>query len=150
MQVEFDRLVSAKNYRGVFDKQLQLATALVGDTNRIEQMKAALEKVKAAETAIEKSNLFRRNNNAFAAWEALETAAHDWADDSVLNKLRADLSGESAEFVQQIKKGEEAERAGQVGFSLACYLNAQRLYPASDIARTAVERLSARLLNKNS
>lgn len=150
MQVEFDRLISASNYRGIFEKQLQLATALVGDTNRLEQMKSALEKVKGAETAIEKANLFRRNNNMFAAWEALEAAAREWPDDSVVNKLRAELSGESAEFVQQIKKGEEAERNGQIGYSLACYLNAQRLYPSSDLARAAVDRLSARLLNKSS
>jgi len=150
LQVEFDRLISAKDYRAIFDKQLQLATALVGDNARIEQMKDALEKVKGVETAIEKANIFRRNNSMFAAWEALEMAARDWSDDSLLNKMRAELSGESAEFVHQIKKGEDAERAGQLGFSLACYLNAQRLYPASELARTAVDRLSAKLLNKSS
>ncbi len=150
MQVEFDRLISAKNYRGIFEKQLQLAPALAGDSARIDQMKAALEKVKGAETAIEKANLFRRNNNPYAAWETLESAAQDWADDSELNKMRAELAGESAEFVQQIKKGEEAEHAGHLGSSLAFYLNAQRLYPMSDVARTAIERLSGRLLNKSS
>jgi hypothetical protein len=150
LQVEFDRLISAKDYRAIFDKQLQLATALVGDNARIEQMKDALEKVKGVETAIEKANIFRRNNSMFAAWEALEMAARDWSDDSLLNKMRAELSGESAEFVHQIKKGEDAERAGQLGFSLACYLNAQRLYPASELAHTAVDRLSAKLLNKSS
>jgi len=150
MQVEFDRLINAKDYRGIFEKQLQLAPALAGDSGRIDQLKAALEKVKDAETAIEKANLFRRNNNPYAAWETLEAAAQDWADDSRLNKMRADLAGESAEFVQQINKGEEAERAGQLGSSLAYYLNAQRLYPMSDLARTAIERLSARLLNKSS
>jgi hypothetical protein len=150
LQQEFDRLVEAKNFRGIFEKQLQLATGLVGDSARIDQMKAALEKVKAVETAIEKANIFRRNNNAYGAWESLETAARDWPDDSLLNKMRAELAAESADFVHQIKRGEEAERAGNLGFSLACYLNAQRLYPASELAQSAVQRVSARILNQGS
>jgi hypothetical protein len=64
--------------------------------------------------------------------------------------MRADLAAESAEFVHQIKQGEEAERAGDIGFSLACYLNAQRLYPLSELARAGIERLSAQILDKGS
>ena len=148
-QQEFDRLFEAKNYRAIFDKQLALATALVNDSKRSELMKQALEKVKVVEMAIEKAKLFQRNGNPFGAWEALETAAHDWPDDSSLNKMRAELSAESASFVSQIKKGEDAEKSGSIGFSLACYLNAQRLYPTSEMAKTAVERLSNRILKKD-
>jgi hypothetical protein len=149
LQQEFDRLIESRNYREIFDKQLPLATAIVGDTRRIEQMKSALEKVKAAEIALEKANLFRRNNNPFGAWEALDTAAGLWPEDSTLNRMRAELSAESAAFVHQLKKGEEAERTGNIGYSLACYLNAQRLYPSSEMARTAIDRLSSRVLKKD-
>ncbi|MDD2710609.1 MAG: hypothetical protein PHV34_21730 [Verrucomicrobiae bacterium] len=147
-QQEFDRLFEAKNYRAIFDKQLALATALVNDAKRADLLKQALEKVKSVETAIEKARLFQRNGNAFGAWEALELIAREWPDDSTLNKMRAELSAESAAFVHQIKKGEEAEKNGSTGYSLACYLNAQRLYPTSEIAKAAVERLSHRILKK--
>jgi hypothetical protein len=150
LQQQFDRLFESRDYRAIFEKQLALATALVGDALRGDQMKAALEKVKTVQTAIEKANVFRRNGSPFGAWEALEQAARDWAEDSVLNKMRADLAAESAEFVHQIKQGEEAERAGDIGFSLACYLNAQRLYPLSELARAGIERLSAQILDKGS
>ncbi|MCC7518428.1 MAG: hypothetical protein IT578_04495 [Verrucomicrobiae bacterium] len=146
---EFDRLMEEHNFRAIFDKQLPFATAIVGDAKRVAQMKEVLEKVKVIETAIEKAKLFRRNGNPFGAWEALEDAARKWPEDSVLNKLLAELSAESAAFVQQIKRGEEAEQAGSLGFSLACYLNAQRLNPSSDIARAAIERLSERILKKD-
>ncbi|MBI4023468.1 MAG: hypothetical protein HY360_00710 [Verrucomicrobia bacterium] len=145
---EFDRLFEAKNYRAIFDQQLQLATAIVGDKERIERMKVAMEKVKVVETAIEKANLLCRNNNPYGAWEALQTAIGEWADDPKLNKLRAELSAESADFVKHLKRGEEAEKMGSYGYSLACFLNAQRLYPASEVAREAVSRLSAKILKK--
>lgn len=147
-QEEFDRFFEAQNYRAIFDNQLPLATAIVGDKERIKHMKVALEKVKIAETAIEKASLFRRNNNPFGAWEAVELAAREWPEDSKLNQLRADLSSLSAEFVNQLKKGEEAERTGSYGYSLACYLNAQRLYPSSEMARESIERVGARILKK--
>lgn len=149
LQMEFDRLADAKNFRSIFDKQLQLATALLGDVKRSDLMKSALEKVKGAEMAIEKANIFKRNGNAFGAWEALEMAARDWPDDSVLNKMRAEVSGESAEFVHQLKKGEEAEKTGEHGYALACFLNAQRLYPSSELAKTAVDRLTTQILKRN-
>jgi hypothetical protein len=150
LQQEFDRLFEGKNYRAIFDKQLQLAAAMAGDPKRIEQLKGVLEKMKGVEMAIEKANIFRRNSNSFGAWETLEQAARLSPDDSNLNRLRAELAADSSAFVYQLKKGEEAERAGNIGFSLACYLNAQRLYPASEMARAAIERLSNRILKKES
>lgn len=103
LQQEFDRLFETKNYRAIFEKQLVLAAGLINDAVRSEEMKSALEKVKDVQIAIEKADLFRRNNNSFGAWEALEQAARNWGEDSVLNKMRADLAGDSAEFVQQIR-----------------------------------------------
>jgi hypothetical protein len=144
--VEFDRLIKEQNYRAVFEKQLAFAPAIAGDAKREESLKNALLAIKNAETASEKANVMMMAGDSFGAWEAVELASIDLPDDKKLNKLRADLSGRSAEFVAAINKARDAEARGDEGFSLTWYVNAQRQYPASKIANDGIERLSKKLL----
>jgi len=146
---EFDRLVTENNYRGIFDKQLMFAPAMKDDTKRQEQLKAALEKVKGAEIAIEKANLLRANGDVFGAWEAVELAVKDLPMDIKLNTLRGDLSGKGAEFVSAINKAKEAEAQKMLGYSLTWYAIAQRQYPASQIANQGIERISQEIVSKS-
>jgi hypothetical protein len=144
--VEFDRLVEEQNYRAIFDKQLAFAPAIKDDAKRIEAMKKALESIKNAEMASEKASLLMMNGDSFGAWETIELASVNLPDDKKLNKLRADLSGRSAEFVAAINKARDAEGRNETGYSLTWYVNAQRQYPASQIANQGIERLSKKLL----
>lgn len=144
--VEFDRLVEEQNYRAIFDKQLAFAPAIKGDPKREEALKTALQSIKDAEVASEKANVMMLNGDYFGAWEAIELAASKLPDDKKLNKLRADLAGRSAEFVSAVNKARDAEGRNEVGFSLTWYVNAQRQYPASQIANEGIERLSKKLL----
>jgi tetratricopeptide (TPR) repeat protein len=139
---EFDRLVADNNYRGIFDKQLMFAPAMKDDAKRQEQLKAALEKVKIAEMAIEKANLLRANGDVFGAWEAVELAVKDLPTDIKLNTLRGELAGRGAEFVAAINKAKEAELRKDLGYSLTWYAIAQRYYPASQMANQAIQRLA--------
>ncbi len=143
---EFDRLMEDQNYRSIFDKQLAFAPAIKGDTKREEQIKTALEAVKNAEVASEKANLLVMNGDTFGAWEAIELASANLPDDRKLNKLRADLAGRSAEFVASVNKARDAEGRNELGYSLTWYVNAQRQYPASQIANQGIDRLSKKLL----
>jgi len=143
---EFDRLVEEQNYRAIFDKQLAFAPAIKGDAKREEALKAALLSIKDAETASEKANVLMMNGDFFGAWEAIELAAAKLPDDKKLNKLRADLSGRSAEFVSAVNKARDAEGRNEIGYSLTWYVNAQRQYPASQIANEGIDRLSKKLL----
>lgn len=144
--VEFDRLVEEENFRAIFDKQLAFAPALKDDPKRIESLKKALESIKNAELAAEKANVLMLNGDYFGAWETIELAAVNLPDDKKLNKLRADLSGRSAEFVAAINKARDAEVRNELGYSLTWYVNAQRQYPASQIANDGIDRLSKKLL----
>jgi hypothetical protein len=143
---EFDRLFSDGNFRGIFDKQLAFAPAMKDDLKRQEQLKTALEKIKLAEFAAEKASAMMMGGDPFGAWETIEAASKDLPDDRKLNKLRADLSGKSPEFVSAVNKARDAEARSDFGFSLTWYVNAQRQYPASRIANEAIERLSKQLL----
>jgi hypothetical protein len=144
--VEFDRLVEEQNYRTIFDKQLGFAPAIKGDAKREEALKTALLAIKDAEMASEKANALMLNGDYFGAWETIELASTKLPDDKKLNKLRADLSGRSAEFVSAINKARDAEGRNEIGFSITWFVNAQRQYPASQIANEGIERLSKKLL----
>jgi hypothetical protein len=147
---DFDRLVQEQNYREIFDKQLAFALAVKGDTTREQQLKDALIKVQKAEMASEKANLLVMNGDVDGAWETIEMAAKDWPDDLKLNKLLADLSGRSADFVSAINKAREAEAKKEMGYSLTWYVNAQNFYPASIIANEGIDRISKHILNPSS
>lgn len=143
---EFDRLLEEQDYRAIFDKQLAFAPAIKGDAKREESLKKALLSIKDAEMASEKANVMMMNGDFFGAWETIELAAVSLPDDKKLNKLRADLSGRSAEFVAAVNRARDAEGRNETGFSLSWYVNAQRQYPASKIANEGIDRLSKKLL----
>jgi hypothetical protein len=147
---EFDRLVAENNYRAIYDKQLAFAPAMKDDLKRQDQLKAALEKVKIVETAVEKATLMQSNGDVDGAWETVQLAVKDLPDDVKLNSLRGDLAAKGADFVSAISKAQDAENKQELGFSLSWYAIAQRNYPASQIANQAIDRLSKMILAKSS
>lgn len=144
---EFDRMIDEQNYRGIFDKQLAFALAIKGDAAREQKLKDALLKVQKAEMAAEKANMMVMNGDVDGAWETIELATKDWPDDTKLNKLLANLSGRSADFVSALNKARDAEAKKELGYSLTWYVNAQSYYPASLIANDGIGRISKQLLS---
>lgn len=147
--VDFDRLVQEQNYRKIFENQLPFLAAVKGDKKREDQLKTALEKVKEAEVAAEKANLLLLNGDFQGAWETADLALRSWPDDPKLNKLRSSLTTKSAEFVSALTKAQEAETRKEYGYSLSWYVNAQRYYPASQIAIEAIDRLTKQIFNSS-
>lgn len=143
---DFDRLVQDQNYRAIFDKQVAFAPAIKGDAAREQQLKDALMKVQKAEMAAQKANMLAMNGDNDGAWETIELAVKDWPDDVKLNKLLADLSGRSADFVSALDKARAAEDKKELGYSLTWYVNAQAYYPASTIANEGIDRVSKQIL----
>ena len=148
--VDFDRMVQDQNYRGMFERQLEFALAVKGDATREQQLKDALEKVGKAKMAEEKANMLVMNGDVDGAWETIELAAKDWPDDMKLNKLLANLSGRSADFVSALNKARDAESKKELGYSLTWYVNAQSFYPASQIANEGIDRVSKQILSPHS
>ena len=148
--VDFDRMVQDQDYRGMFDRQLEFALAVKGDATREQQLKDALSKVGKAKMAEEKANMMMMNGDIDGAWETIELATKDWPDDVKLNKLLANLSGRSADFVSALNKARDAEAKKELGFSLTWYVNAQGDYPASVIANEGIDRVSKMILTPQS
>jgi len=144
---DFDRLVQDQNDREIFDRQLEFALAVKGDATREQQLKDALTKVQKAKIAEEKANMLAMNGDVDGAWETIELATKDWPDDMQLNKLLADLTGRSADFVSAINKARDAEAKKEYGYSLTWYVNAQSTYPPSQIANEGIDRVSKMILS---
>jgi thioredoxin-like negative regulator of GroEL len=144
---EFDQLVKNQDYRGIFEKAVAYAPAVKGDAVREQQLKDAMTKVQNAEMASEKANMLVMNGDVDGAWETIEAASKDLPDDTKLNKMLANLSGRSADFVSAINKARDAETKKQLGYSLTLFVNAQSYYPASTIANDGIDRISKELLN---
>jgi hypothetical protein len=146
--VEFDRAVRDANYRFVYEHRLEFAPAIKDDEIRKEQMIEALEKVKIAETALEKAKIYEQNGDSFGAWETLELASKEWPKDGEINRRRADLAMHAASFVSQLSKAKQQERRGNKGTALGLYLNAREEYPSSSMANKAIKRLTDAILGR--
>ncbi len=144
--VDFDQLLSQHNYRQIYDDKLRFIAASAMYPQRQEQLKKVLDQMQIIETAIIQAGEIEKHGDYAGAWETLEKTFKQYPDDSKLNQLRANLTTEAADFVHTLRTAEQLEEKDQVGSSLAWYLKAQKLYPASEFAQDGVSRLVKKVL----
>jgi hypothetical protein len=147
--IDFDRLMNEANYRVISDKQTVFALAMADDPKRQKQLAMAIEKVKIADAALEKSRFMQSKGDNSGAWETIQLALEECSGDAELNTSANALTQNSTEFISAIKKARDAENRQELGYSLTWYAVAQHYYPNSQIANQAIERLSKNLLRKN-
>ena len=138
--MEFDRLISQRGYRQIFDNKLQLAIAVQGDAGREQQLKKVLDDMARVEVVMGGAKELAATSPA-AAWEKVEKEAKQFPNDPELSKLRADLGIQASEFVTAIERGRQHEEKKQTGSALAWYLKARRMHPPSEMAQAAIKRL---------
>jgi tetratricopeptide (TPR) repeat protein len=138
--MEFDRLISQRGYRQIFDNKLQLAIAVQGDASREQQLKKVLDDMARVEVVINGAKELS-STSPEAAWEKVEKEAKQFPNDPELSKLRADLGIQASEFVTAIERGRQHEEKKQTGSAIAWYLKARRMHPPSEMAQTAIKRL---------
>jgi tetratricopeptide (TPR) repeat protein len=144
--VDFDQLLSQKNYRQIYDNSARYLAATVLYPDRKTQLEEVLQNMRTIETAILRADEMRKQSNYAGAWESVETVAPQFPNDSKLNQVRADLTTQAADFVRTVRGAEDLEKRDQIGSSLAWYLKAQKIYPASEFARAGIDRLKKKLL----
>jgi hypothetical protein len=143
--VDFDQLISQKNYRQIYDNSARYLAATVLYPDRKTQLEEVLQNMRTIETAILRADEMRKQSNYAGAWESVETVAPQFPNDSKLNQVRADLTTQAADFVRTVRGAEDLEKRDQIGSSLAWYLKAQKIYPASEFARAGIDRLKKKL-----
>ncbi len=144
--LDFDNLRAQKNYRRIYDDSARFIAAASLDPNRQKQLQEVLENMKKIEAAVLRAEEMRRQSNFPGAWESVERVSTTFPDDSKLNQLRADLTTQSADFVRTLRDAQDLEKKDQLGASLSHYLQAQKLYPASDFASEGIERVKKVIL----
>jgi len=147
--VDFDQLLSQKNYRQIYDDRARFIAASALDEERAQELQQVLERITMVEGAIMRAQEIERRGDPIGAWESAERAYLDFPDDTKLNMIRADLTTKAAEFVRSLRTAESHEERGQLGSSLAWYLQAQQTYPPSDFAREGIDRIVPQIFPEN-
>jgi hypothetical protein len=143
---DFDRLLSQKNHRQIYNDKLRFIAASALYPDKQKQLNDVLQDMAAVEGAILKAKEIAGRGDPAGAWESVEAAQKDFPDDTELNQLRAALTTQAADFVQMLAEAEKLEKQNQPGPALAWYLQARRKYPASSFARAGIDRLSKQVL----
>ena len=142
--MEFDRLLSQRNYRQIFENQATFIASVADDLARKDQLEKVLKDMGRLELIIGGAKELAANSPP-AAWEKVEKESLTYPDDPVLSKLRADLGVKASEFVTAIENGRQHEKRDQIGSAIGWYLKAKRMHPPSDFARDGVQRLVDRI-----
>ena len=144
--IDFDQLLSQKNYRQIFDDRARYIGALAFYPDKAAKLKEVLDNVQTIEMALMRAEEMVRQSNYPGAWESVEKIAQQFPDDTKLSKTRADLTPHAADFVRTLQDAQDMEKRDQVGSSLAYYLKARKMYPASEFAGEGVDRLVKKIV----
>jgi len=144
--IDFDQLLSQKNYRQIFDDRARFIAATAVYPDRAQELQKILEQMSLVEAAIMRAQEIDRRGDSIGAWESVERASAEFPSDTKLNMVRAELTTRAADFVSSLRKAQSLEERGQVGASLAWYLQAQQDYPPSDFAREGIDRIIPQIL----
>ena len=144
--VDFDQLLSQKNYRQILDDRMRFIAATAMYPQKQEQLRKVLEDMQVIETSLIQAQEIEKRGDYAGAWESAEKAFRNFPEDNKLNQVRANLTTKAADFVHAIRQAEQLEQKAQPGSSLSWYLKAQNEYPASDFARQGVDRLTKQIL----
>ena len=143
---EFDQLISQRNFRQIYNDKIRFIAAVAVNPDRKQTLEKVMKNMETIEASLMRSEEMARTGNHAGAWESLERAWAEFPDDGKLNQQRADMTTRASDFVKVIRNAEDLEKREQVGSSLAHYLRAQKIYPASDFARDGVARLVKQVL----
>ena len=117
--VDFDQLLSQKNYRQILDDKMRFIAATAMYPQKQEQLRKVLEDMQAIETSIIQAQEIEKRGDYAGAWESAEKAFRNFPDDNKLNQVRANLTTKAADFVHAIRQAEELEQKDQPGSSLS-------------------------------
>lgn len=142
---DFDMLQGQGNYRRIFEEREKYIAAVAMDdsskkSSRQAKLREVLDRMQEIEICIMRAQEIAKRGDPAGAWEGLEIAFEKYPDDPKLSQMRADLTTQTPDFVNKVRKAKEMESNGQYSSSLAWYLRAQATYPMSDLAKQGIQR----------
>ena len=143
---DFDSLLAQENFRQIAKDAVKYGAVMLTKPEKQKQLQQVLEIVKESETAVIQADELAKRGDAYGAWESVKEALVKLPNDTELNKRSAQFSSQVSEFVNALDRADKLESKKQVGSSLAWYLKARRLYPASRFAKDGINRTSELIL----
>ena len=143
---DFDQLLAQHNYRQIYDDKIRFIAAMALYPERGDKLKKVLEDMQQIEGAVMRSAEISKRGDYAGAWENVEHVFQQYPEDNKLNQVRANLTTQATEFVRTLRNAQEMEQKGQIGASLAWYLKAQKLYPATEFGKAGIDRLVKKIL----
>lgn len=135
---DFDRLLSESNYREIAKRaeEGEFILAVRGDEERTAALKQITGNLRKIEIAISKASEFSKKGADYAAYEQLAEIREEFPDDPKLGREIELLAPRVADFTKALDSGSKlkSRREPQLASSLARYLEAQAIYPDSELA----------------
>lgn len=138
---ELDRLIQTKSYRVIFENQIRYIAASALFPEKQEVLKTILGEMHQLEGTMMRARELSSRGDHAGAWECIEMVVDRFDYDPQINQLRSELTTKAALFVRQLREAQALEAKGQTGSALALYLNAQKSYPVSTLAREGIDRM---------
>lgn len=145
---DFDRLLNESNFREILRRQYEIAPAIHGDATREDAFKQVVTNLTKIETALGKAGEFSKVGQNYAAWEQLAELRESFPDDPKLGRELELLAPKVADFTRALDKARqfESRTPKQTGSALSWYLKARAIHPQSNLADSAVKRISNEIL----
>jgi len=144
--IDFDRLLSQKNHRQIFDDKVRFIVATANYPERAQKLAAILEDMQKIEGSVIRAQEAAKMGDHRGAWETIERAIEKHPQDPRLIELRSEFATEAADYVRALRNARQLEDKGQIGSSFSWYLKAQDAYPPSEFARDGINRLVEKAL----
>ncbi len=146
--LKFKDLLARGDDRAIYEARDEIGLAVYSDPTLSAQFKKIVNNEMQVDMAVAMANQAMKQNNGYAAWEVLMTASDLEPNDPVLNRMEKDVATHVAPYVAALDAASRAEKAGEYAASFNYYLQAQDIYPASQICHDAIEDLSLRIMAK--
>lgn len=147
---DFDRLLSESNYREIAKRaeEGEFILAVRGDEERTAALKEITGNLRRIEIAISKASEFAKVGATYGAYEQLAEIRKEFPDDPKLGREIELLAPQVADFTKALDNAEKLKtrREPQLASALAHYLEAQAIYPDSEIAEENIESLLSEIL----
>lgn len=146
----FDRLLDEKNYREIAKRaeEGEFILAVRGDAERTAALTQIRDSLRQIEIAISKASEFSRVGADYSAYEQLARIREEFPDDPKLGREIELLAPRVADFTRALNQAEKLRNRNepQLASSLAYYLEAQAIFPDSELAQENVDRILDEIL----
>jgi hypothetical protein len=145
--VDFDQLVSHRNWRQIYEDRMRFIPAVAAVPAKQAKLEAIIDKIMLVDQTVERAMDLDKRGETAGAWEATEILFRQIPEEYPrLARFRAELAPRAADYVNAIETAHKLEEEGERGSALFWYLQAQLIYPNSELAKAGIQRLNHLIL----